>query len=187
MGFNTASVWIKVALFCLVLSVVLFVIGFATISWMSNDGRDYHGYGWTDDWGLWRRKTCEYRRGCLSEKLNTRVLTFYGLEDSHRAVQAFESMGLICIAMALLIMLLFVFIDRMRKRSPLIAIIVFTFAAVVFMVIGFIVMATQFDSDDYRRRRGMISLSPHWSMWIAIVGCVLAFISGVMCVIDLNR
>lgn len=59
--------------------------------------------------------------------------------------------------------------------------------SVVFMVIGFIVMATQFDSDDYRRRRGMISLSPSWSMWIAIVGCVLAFISGVMCVIDLNR
>ena len=49
--------------------------------------------------------------------------------DSHRAVQAFESMGLICVAMALLILCLYVFMDRMRKRSPLIAIIVFTFAA----------------------------------------------------------
>ena len=86
MGFNTASVWIKVALFCLVLSVILFVIGFATISWMSNDGSDYHGYRWSDDWGLWRRTTCEYRRGCFSEKLNTRVLTFYGLEGNDDSI-----------------------------------------------------------------------------------------------------
>ena len=56
----------------------------------------------------------------------------------------------------------------------------FNFISVVFMVIGFIIMATQF--DDYHS-----SLSPDWSMWLAIVGCILAFISGVMCVIDLNR
>ena len=57
---------------------------------------------------------------------------------------------------------------------------IFNFISVVFMVIGFIIMATQF--DDYHS-----SLSPDWSMWLAIVGCILAFISGVMCVIDLNR
>ena len=48
------------------------------------------------------------------------------------------------------------------------------------MVIGFIIMATQFDGH-------YTSLSPDWSMWLAIAGCILAFIAGVMCVIDLNR
>ena len=62
----------------------------------------------------------------------------------------------------------------------LIPVHIFNFISVVFMVIGFIIMATQF--DDYHS-----SLSPDWSMWLAIVGCILAFISGVMCVIDLNR
>lgn len=80
MGFQTASIWIKVAFFCLLLSLVLFVIGFATRSWMSNDHRDYYGYAYTDDWGLWERHTCQYRSGCITMKLNQRSLTFFGLE-----------------------------------------------------------------------------------------------------------
>ena len=59
-------------------------------------------------------------------------------------------------------------------------IIIIFFFSVVFMVIGFIIMATQFDGH-------YTSLSPDWSMWLAIAGCILAFIAGVMCVIDLNR
>ena len=54
---------------------------------------------------------------------------FYSISDSHRAVQALECMGLISLGVAVLIILLFLFIDGMRRRSPLIAIIVFTFAA----------------------------------------------------------
>ena len=83
MGYNTASVWIKVAFFCLLISLVLFVIGFATISWMNNEHYDYYGYGNSDDWGLWRRKICRAREGCEGYKLNKYILSFYDIEGNY--------------------------------------------------------------------------------------------------------
>ena len=84
MGYNTASVWIKVAFFCLLISLVLFVIGFATISWMNNEHYDYYGYGYSDDWGLWKRKTCRPRQSCMSNKLDKYSLSYFGLEGKNR-------------------------------------------------------------------------------------------------------
>lgn len=62
MGFNTSSIWIKVALICLLLGTLLFVIGFATNVWMTTDGYRYANYG------LWRVESCD-RVSCSSFKI----------------------------------------------------------------------------------------------------------------------
>ena len=88
MGFNTSSVWIKVALFCLLLSVLVFVIGFATVSWMTT-----HGYNWSDSWGLWKRENCPSRRVCTYHKLNKRSLEPLNLEGRQPSQQTHNVAG----------------------------------------------------------------------------------------------
>ncbi|KAK3603061.1 hypothetical protein CHS0354_015754 [Potamilus streckersoni] len=176
MGFNTASIWIKVALAALALGSLLFTIGYATVAWMT-----YTAAHVDDDYGLWRHSYCSQQR-CTDDRLTAPYLRLRGWTDWYQATQAFETMGLICILLALLIILLFVFIDRMRKRSPLIAIIVFCFAAVVFMVIGFIIINVKFDSVHLYNPYGI-----GWSQGLAISGCVCAFIAGIMSIIDLKQ
>ncbi|KAL3874279.1 hypothetical protein ACJMK2_037318 [Sinanodonta woodiana] len=53
MGFNTASIWIKVALVALALGSLLFTIGYATVAWMT-----YTDAHVDDDFGLWRHSLC---------------------------------------------------------------------------------------------------------------------------------
>lgn len=165
MGFNTSSIFIKVAFVCVLLATLLFIIGFATVSWMVYD--QYHTYD-TYDYGLWRVKHCGRRNSCSNYGTPT--------QDWMRATQAFECMGLISLAVAVIITVLFVFVDKMRKRSPLIAIIIFCFVAVACMIIGFIIFGTKLSSADVG-----------WSMGVAIAGCILTFVAGVMCVIDLKK
>ncbi|XP_060569337.1 uncharacterized protein LOC132727774 [Ruditapes philippinarum] len=172
MGFNTTSVWIKVAFICLLLALVLFVIGFATISWMTS-----YNYAL----GLWKTKSCyntirHYDGRCRTSSITSAWLKLAGWEDWFRATQAFECIGLICLGMALLIMFLFVFVDSMKKRSPLLAVIFFCFGAVLAMVIGFLILGLKLDHLDIG-----------WSMGLAIAGCILTFVAGVMSVIDLKK
>lgn len=169
MGFNTSSIWIKVALICLLLGTLLFVIGFATNVWMTTDGYRYANYG------LWRVESCD-RVSCSSFKITHDWLRLHGMDDWYHATQAFECMGLIAVCIALLICLLFVFVDTMRKRTPLLATIFFCFAAVLCMVIGFLIIGIK-----------MEYYSIGWSMGLAIAGCALTFVAGVMCVIDLKK
>ncbi|XP_052768276.1 uncharacterized protein LOC128208757 [Mya arenaria] len=174
MGFNTASVWLKVSVVCLALATLVFVIGFATVSWMSYGG----AYG-SSDYGLWRHSGCDRSR-CWSYKISGYWLDVQGWEDWYQATRAFECVGLICLGLALLITFLFVFVDRCKKRSALIATIVFTFAAVLAMVIGFLIFALKF--DDVHAAYGV-----GWSMGLAIAGAILAFIAGVFLVIELKK
>ncbi|KAH3854038.1 uncharacterized protein LOC127875447 [Dreissena polymorpha] len=171
MGFNTSSVWIKVAIICLALALLLFVIGFATTHWMVLSGYRSSSYG------LWSHEYCDHHR-CADNKITGALLRQYKWEDWYRATQAFECIGLICLSVALLVIILFVFVDRMRKRNPLIAIIILSFCAVVAMVIGFLIFALKLEDYGY---------SVGWSMALAIAGCILTFVAGVMCVIDLKK
>ncbi|WAR19101.1 hypothetical protein MAR_000939 [Mya arenaria] len=74
MGFNTASVWLKVSVVCLALATLVFVIGFATVSWMSYGG----AYG-SSDYGLWRHSGCDRSR-CWSYKISGYWLDVQGWE-----------------------------------------------------------------------------------------------------------
>ncbi|KAL4238366.1 Lens fiber membrane intrinsic protein [Mactra antiquata] len=171
MAFNTSSIWIKVGFICLILGTILFVIGFATTAWMVIDS--YRGH--SDEYGLWRHKSCPYIGTCTSQKITERWLDSWTSRDSYRATRAFESIGLGCQLLALFIMILFVFVDRAKRRSPLIAIVVFCIVGAVCMAIGFVIFAMEFDRRDVG-----------WSMGVAIAGCVLTFVAGIMGILELK-
>lgn len=56
-GWNTASIYMKIALVCTCLGLLLFVIGFATVSWANGQGRGIYGH-YEHDYGLWKWKHC---------------------------------------------------------------------------------------------------------------------------------
>ncbi|KAK7103513.1 uncharacterized protein [Littorina saxatilis] len=166
--FRTISTWLKIALVCLSLGVLLFVIGFATESWVVVDSGHHRGYV---VFGLWKTKDCRTSYACSTHKYDNRYL-----QDYHKATQAMECLGLIGMLLAFLLLLLYVFVDSCRRREALLATIFFLFGAVVCMVIGFIVFATHY--ENYSSDIG-------WSMGVAIAGCILTFIAGVMCVLQI--
>ncbi|XP_076463679.1 transmembrane protein 47-like [Babylonia areolata] len=163
--FRTLSTWMKLALVFLSLGVLLFVIGFATNSWM--ESRTYR-YGRIYK-GLWKDKECSGSR-CRSYDNRYR-------EDFEKATQAMECIGLIGMLMGFLLLLLYVCVDSCRRREAMLAIIFFLFGAVVAMVIGFVVYATKLEERGYQIG---------WSMGVAIGGCICTFIAAVMCVLHIQ-
>nr|KAG5687173.1 hypothetical protein BaRGS_033060 [Batillaria attramentaria] len=94
----------------------------------------------------------------------------------HKATQALECIGLIAVFLALLLLLLYCFVDSCRRREALTATIFFIFGAVLCMVIGIIVFATKYEEIGYEIG---------WSMGVAIAGVICTFIAGVFCVLQL--
>ncbi|KAJ8309391.1 hypothetical protein KUTeg_014265 [Tegillarca granosa] len=94
-----------------------------------------------------------------------------------RATQALECLGLLCMGIALLILFLYFFVSQCKRRKAMIAIILLTFASVIFIVIGIAVFATKFEDRGY---------DISWSMGLAIAGAVFAFVAGVMEIIELR-
>ncbi|KAL8619788.1 hypothetical protein ACOMHN_025874 [Nucella lapillus] len=165
---RSLSTWMKLALVFLSLGVLLFVVGFATESWMVSRGY-VDRYHTKLHKGLWKHKDCTRSR-CTS-------YSYGAMEDFERATQAMESIGLVSMLLAFLLLLLYVFVDSCRRREAMLATIFFIFGAVVAMVIGFIIFATKWEE------RG---LEIGWSLGVAIAGCILTFVAGVMCVLHIQ-
>lgn len=158
----------KLALAFLSLGVLLFVIGFATDSWMVSE--PHRGYGYRSYYrGLWRHKEC-HGNVCTSAR-------YVYPEDYHKATQAMECIGLIGMLLAFLLLLLYVCVDSCRRREAMLATIFFIFGAVIAMVIGFIIFATKLEERGY---------DIGWSMGVAIAGSICVFIAGIMCVLHLQ-
>ncbi|OWF46633.1 uncharacterized protein LOC110455464 isoform X2 [Mizuhopecten yessoensis] len=166
-GWNTSSTWMKIALICLCLGLLLFVIAFATTGWMV-----YTAYGYDRANGLWEFKDCT-GRGCVSGDVNPNRL----MNDWYRATQAMECFGLICIVIATFLLLLYFFVASCKRRNALLATIVFTFASVGFIVIGIAIFASKFDNYGYE---------VGWSMGLAIAAAILAFVAGIMEVLEIK-
>ncbi|KAL4238138.1 Lens fiber membrane intrinsic protein [Mactra antiquata] len=170
MAFKTSSIWVKVGFICLILGTILFVIGFATTAWMVINYR-----GKSDEYGLWRHIHCPLRGSCRTTKITERWLDSWISTAPYRATRALESIGLGCQLLALFIMILFVFVDRAKRRSPLIAIVVFCILGAICMAVGFVVFALEYNMRDVG-----------WSMGVAITGCVLTFVAGIMGILELK-
>ncbi|XP_041354501.1 uncharacterized protein LOC121372276 [Gigantopelta aegis] len=162
-GFMSASIWLKIALITLLTGTLLYVIGFATVSWMTLWSARQH---WA--YGLWEQ------RACHGGSCGTGAVRYRYSEDWQRATQALEVLGLICNLLALLILLLYMFVDQCRRRNALIATIVFIFAAVFFIVVGIAIFAIKLEERGF---------SVGWSMGIAIVGAIFMFVAGIMSIL----
>lgn len=83
---RTASVWLKGAIICFAIGLLLFIIGFATTSWVVYRSRNYYRNN-----GLWQTYACPsnyhcqtYTYGELNGKINIhqykcKCLTIFGL------------------------------------------------------------------------------------------------------------
>lgn len=167
---RSLSTWLKIALVVLSLGVILFVVGFATEAWMVAPYYHHHPrYNVAYSHGLWKFRICDSYNRCSPAR--------YGnVEDFHKATQAMECLGLIAVLLALLLLILYCFVDSCRRREALLAATFFIFASVVFIVIGIIVFATKMEERGYE---------VGWSMGVTIAGAILIFISGVFCILQI--
>ncbi|GAB1608415.1 uncharacterized protein LOC115213003 [Argonauta hians] len=145
--------WISVFLS---LGLLLFVIGFASPHWADYD--EQHT-------GLWKGYFC-YITGC---KDVTRIHT--NNPDWFKATQALETLGLIALLLAFIILFLYMCVESCRGRNALMAVMISIFAGVAFIIIGVIIFSTKNHS-----------FTIGWSMGVAIAGAVFSFIAGVMVV-----
>lgn len=166
--FRTASIWLKIAVACAAVGLVLFVIGFATTSWTVRDYRNGDSYSF----GLWQRTRCY--RGCETES--------YGqLNDYHRAIQAMECLGLIGFFLGLATLFLYMCMDSCRRRDFLQACTAFIFVGLLCACIGFAIFGSKDNRENHR------SGDMGWSMGIAIAGSCLYGLSELCLILQLVR
>ncbi|XP_064603264.1 uncharacterized protein LOC135468774 [Liolophura sinensis] len=173
-GLRTASTWLRISLVMLILAIILFVVGFATVYWIEAEwykhdprlrGKSFWSYG------LWEQRICMKQNfiGCYNAKNSNQPAWFH-------AAQAMECLGLICLVLAFIILILYTCVTSMRRRNPLILAIILTFLAVAFIVIGVAIFVTKFDT---------IYFDVGWSLALAIAAAVCTFVSGILSLLEL--
>ncbi|XP_046364283.1 uncharacterized protein [Haliotis cracherodii] len=165
-----ASMYMKIALVCMLVGTLLFVIGFSTVSWMVSSA-----YNRWEARGVWKVYSCGTS---FCTYLSYGAWTYFGRNDYEhvRATQALECIGLIFALVSLLVLLLYLLVDSCRRRNSLIAFVVCVFAAVFFIVVGIAVFAIKL---GYSYHVG-------WSMGFAIVGAIFMFVGGIMGILQLT-
>lgn len=178
-----ASFYLRIALFFLFISVILFFVAFPSAYWVT---KTYEDKG-TRIYGLWKTIRYypwgtgndeveeEYNKEGIRVDTRETPLIITG-RDWYRATQALECLALICLVLALLIMLMYFCVPACKIRSALFGIIFFTFIAVIFIVIGVAIFGSKLHEKGF---------DVGWSMGLAIGGAVLAFISGIFQILEL--
>ncbi|BFZ11754.1 hypothetical protein BsWGS_14793 [Bradybaena similaris] len=170
---RTASVWLKGAAICFAIGLILFIIGFATTSWIVYRGVDYRNFR---NSGLWSAYICVSNYHC-------QTYTYGDVNDYHRAIQAMECLGLIGYILAIILLLLYLCADSCRRRDVIQATTAVTFAGVLFACIGFAVFGSSSNNENHLGRGGDIG----WSMAVAITGSILYGLGGIFLIIQLIR
>jgi hypothetical protein len=140
---------------CVMSAFVFYVLAFATVGWETTN------YQWI---GLWM--TC------------TSINHVYGSFDWFHATQAMITIGLIFLIAAVFCIILYMFVHSLMI-SKNILLIVFTavsFAAVLFMLIGFIIFGAKHD------RGGL-----NWSYAFSVIGAILCLAAGILAVVQMKK
>jgi hypothetical protein len=139
---------------CIMSALIFYVLGFATVGW------EYRGGTWI---GLWA--TCNSRNH------------YYQSDDWFHATQAMITIGLILLVASVICMLLYMFVHSLMI-SKNILLIVFTglsFAAVLFMLIGFIIFGAKHVLDL------------NWSYAFSVIGACLCLAAGVLGIVQMKK
>lgn len=147
-GLSGAIFW------CIISSVIFYVVAFATNGW------EHHGGTWI---GLWA--TCQ--TGSYA----------YGDAEWWHAVQAMITIGLILLLAGAIAIILYMFLHSMSvsKNSLIITFTALTFAATLFMVIGYIIYGAKHSSNF------------NWSFAFSIIGAILCFTAAVLSVVHMKK
>jgi len=104
---------------CTVISLVLYVIAFATNFWLESSGFSY---------GLW--ENCRCSDGSIGA-------------EWFKAVQAMITIGLIGLVICMVFISLYMCVHSISKNTTIVIFVVVAFIAVVFMLIGFVLIGTK--------------------------------------------
>jgi len=144
---------------CILSAVIFYVLGFATVGWeYGNFGRG-QAY-WV---GLWH--VCQPSA------------SIYATQDWFTAVQAMITIGLILLLAGAIAIILYMFFHSMNinKNALIITFTVLVFAAVIFMLIGFIIFGAKHQ------------LNLNWSYAFSVIGACFCFAAGIISLVHMKN
>ncbi|XP_064603167.1 uncharacterized protein LOC135468702 isoform X2 [Liolophura sinensis] len=145
MSFQSATTLTKIAFIAMCIGLLLFIIGFSTDFWV----KAYGHRGIYVHLGLWG---------------------FAAYMSFWQATQAMECIGLILGVIALILVILYLFVDQFRGNKNIVLYsLVSAIAAGIFITIGIIIWGTHYPSYQLG-----------WSFALACVGGVFLFLAGLL-------
>lgn len=138
---------------CLAVATVLYVIGFATMDWAFDEANNSRI-------GLW--ETC-------------RTDVHSQTQDWFHAVQALITIGLVGLVLCIILAIIYLCVHTVSKNSTIIALVIFCFLSVVFMVVGFVIFGIHMES------------AVNWSFAISVVASVFCLIAGILAIVQLRK
>ncbi|OWF51370.1 uncharacterized protein LOC110449271 [Mizuhopecten yessoensis] len=164
---GTSSLWARLALLCIVLSMILFIAGFATTSWMV--------YAFTSGAkirvGLWKAQACTSAGTCADRTVPDSYRT-----DGYRGTQAMEVIALLILLVAPIAVLVYVVVENLRTWTFAFVCMILCFLAGLFVTIGMILWLVYVTSPFY----------VGFSMGLTVMGGILAIIAGLLFIPELE-
>ncbi|XP_052795616.1 uncharacterized protein LOC128228369 [Mya arenaria] len=160
---GTASIWAKLAFVAIVIGLILFIVGFATPSWMV-----YQITTSSIRVGLWRMRSCS-NNACTDEAVNSALTN-----DTFKAAQVFAIFAFIMFLLSAVAVGVYTFVSGARGKC--IAITAASFCLTTGLL-GFICMIVWlvYVQDPYESS---------WSMGLVVLGSILAAIAGLLLIPD---
>jgi len=145
---------------CILSAVIFYVIGFATVGWESFQTAS-QGWGWV---GLWTT--------CINNPADG-----YSDQPWFRATQAMITIGLILLVISWMVAFVYMFVHSLsiNKNAVIITFCVLAFAAVIFMLIGFIIFGSKHNNTI------------NWSYAFCVIGAILCFAAGILGIVQMKQ
>ncbi|KAH3837342.1 uncharacterized protein LOC127879473 [Dreissena polymorpha] len=161
---GTASLWAKLAFLAIVIGLILFIVGFATPSWMV-----YQVTTTSIRVGLFQMKTCT-ANACAEEGVNSALKN-----DDFTVTQAFEILTFIMLLFATIAISVYVFAPGSRSKCLAITCVAFAFTASFLGFVGMICWLVYVPSP----------YKTSWSMGLTVLAAILACIAGLLIIPDI--
>ncbi|KAL4227275.1 hypothetical protein ACF0H5_012721 [Mactra antiquata] len=167
--FGTASIWAKITLVLIAISLILQIVAIATIGWMSSQTTSESVQY---SMGLWKARNCTSTGSCDTIDIPSTYQS-----SALKATIAFEMMFMVVIFLTLVVSASYVATERFRELPLAISIIVGCFISVFLSVIGMIIWLSQVPSQHY----------PGYSFGLTIVAMALMLLAGLLMIPDVRQ
>jgi len=146
---------------CLVSSALLYVVGFATNSWAIIESESENVS--PTHQGLWAHCTCPPE--------STKTMQ----EEWFWATQAMIALGLLGLIVCLILSGLYLTVHTISKNSTILALVIFCFLTVIFMVVGFAIFGSYMGGDV------------NWSFAICVIASLFCLIAAILAIVQMKK
>jgi len=186
---------------CLTAAAILFAVGFATNNWavVEGDSKDVD----PTHRGLWQACSCPVATQTVEKEADEQpesdesqsettiaaakstnkptrarraapALAPYD-EDWFLATQATITIGLIGIVICLILSGLYLTVHTISKNSTILALVIFCFLTVIFMVVGYAIFGSYMGTDV------------NWSFALCVLSSVFCLIAGILAIVQMKQ